>query len=326
MTAPEQQDEQETFTASHTYPQEATGDHLVRVVSPAGVFAEFIGTPGASLAIRMPKGQPHIPLNDKGRLQAWVEYEDPDMDARQVTARAEWKSSNPSVATVGTGTGGIKGVVTGRKKGKTVISAMFGGLRAKRTVQVREAAPDSLSVESVTGETTVRKGAELPLRSTVTFTDGDTEAVTDDTDWSTEDESVAVVSNSGRVTGKSAGTATITGRYTPEGGDELMAKLKVTVEAEFDQSGSEEEETPELPTPEEPEDEPGDEDGNPEIPENNNGGPTDEQGNGANDGSGDADQGNGSDGSESDSEQGGGAAEDPTQGGAPADGGVQPQQ
>lgn len=236
------------YTAQHTYGDDAQGDHLVRVVSPVGVFAEFIGTPGAELVILTPPHQSHVPPNGKLNLQAWIKFPDPDHPPQQVTAQAEWASSNKQIISVGnhTGVGGQgaattpgatapdKGVITGRRAGRSRISVVFGGLKVSKVVECREADAQSLSIEPANGKRQIRKGEKLPLRSTATFTDGRTQAVTNKTKWSSEDPKVASVSPTGEVTGVGGGTAVITGKYESKEGQQTMAKLKVTVEAELD--------------------------------------------------------------------------------------------
>lgn len=323
------------YTAEHTYGDDIEGDHLVRVVSPVGVFAEFIGTPGAELLILTPPHQSHVPPNGKLNLQAWIKFPDPDHDPQQVTAQAEWASNNKQAVTVGnhTGVGGQgvastpgatapdKGTITGRKAGKARITAVFGGLKATREIECREPDAQSLSVESPSGKKTIRKGEKLPLRSTVTLTDGRTQAVTNKTKWSTSDPKVATVSNNGEVTGVNGGTAEITGTYANKEGKPTMTTLKVTVEAELNENGEKTDESAEDQTSGQEENKPGE-------GESNDSTSSDDSSNSSESGAANGDStfpSNGG-GVQDDSSQGG-ATEAPAQGGAQdaSQGGVQPQ-
>lgn len=125
-----------------------------------------------------------------------------------------WVSGDPSIATVGG-----DGTVTGKKAGTVTITAT--GKDNKQdtsSVTVTEAA--GISISSST--TSVAVGATTALTATVTPS-GNT--VT----WLTSDESIAAISSNGTsctVTGKKAGTATITAKEAKEG---KTATLKITV-------------------------------------------------------------------------------------------------
>lgn len=240
------------YSVEHEYHEDVHGDHLVRVVSPVGVFAEFIGTPGAELIITTPPGHADVPPKGKLPLQAHVKYPDPDHPPQQVTAQADWKSSHREVGSIGNAPGignqGIaqapgsseptKGVVTGRKKGTTKITATFGGLIASKTITVKDPGASALTIDTPSGHPEVKQGQKLPLRATVTLDGGKAQAVTNKTRWVSSDPAVATVSPTGEVTGMKGGTAVITGTYQDQEGKQVMAKLKVTVEAELDGKGA----------------------------------------------------------------------------------------
>lgn len=234
----EEDEQQLVYTADHTYDGDASGDHMVRVITPVGVFAEFVGTPGAELVILTPPGKESVAPDDEVRLQAHIKYQDSDMDPRQVTRRAEWRSSSEDVATVGTKTGESKGVLRGRSKGNTTVVATFGGLKASKKLRVADSTEArNLKVTPASGESTVEEGGELPLRSQVSDSDGQTHAVTGKTRFSSSDKEIATVSNDGTVKGVKAGTATITGKYKSEEGKTLATELEVTVKAKLNGEG-----------------------------------------------------------------------------------------
>lgn len=103
-------------------------------------------------------------------------------------SQAKWSSSKKSVATVS-----VKGKVTAKKKGAATITAKIG--KKKYTCKVTVESP-ALSKKSVT----INAG-----KSTTIKLNGTKQKVT----WKTSNSKVATVKN-GKITGKSAGTATIT--------------------------------------------------------------------------------------------------------------------
>ena len=130
-------------------------------------------------------------------------------NGQDVSSTFTWTSSNTSVATVGS-----NGVVTGAGKGTATITAKYGETTLTGTVTVTPA----YTYELVLNRTSMSmaKGATGTIVATYkTYADGVLESSTDVTSsasWSSSSTSVATVSG-GTVTGKGAGTATITATY-----------------------------------------------------------------------------------------------------------------
>ena len=130
-----------------------------------------------------------------------------------------WTSSTPSVATV------KDGIVTGVSVGEATIFAISedGGFSASCKYTVIES--EDVSVESVSLDKTeakVKKGSWIQLTATVLPEDATNKAVK----WESGDETIATVTEEGKVAGVKKGTATIT--VTTEDG-EKTAECKVTV-------------------------------------------------------------------------------------------------
>lgn len=121
------------------------------------------------------------------------------------TEKAKWKSSNPSVVTVNS-----NGTLRGKKIGKATITATINGykLSCKVNVYTHMLNRSSLTLEAGTSQ-----------RLTVT---GGSGKVT----WKSSNPKIASVSSKGVVTGKSAGTATIT---ATKNGFKLNCKVNVRV-------------------------------------------------------------------------------------------------
>ena len=130
-------------------------------------------------------------------------------NGQDVSSTFTWTSSNTSVATVGS-----NGVVTGVGKGTATITAKYGETTLTGTVTVTPA----YTYELVLNRTSMSmaKGATGTIVATYkTYADGVLESstnVTSTTTWSSGNTSVATVS-AGTVTGKGAGTTTITATY-----------------------------------------------------------------------------------------------------------------
>ena len=130
-------------------------------------------------------------------------------NGQDVSSTFTWTSSNTSVATVSS-----NGVVTGVGKGTATITAKYGETTLTGTVTVTPA----YTYELVLNRTSMSmaKGATGTIVATYkTYADGVLESstnVTSSATWSSSSTSVATVSG-GTVTGKGAGTATITATY-----------------------------------------------------------------------------------------------------------------
>lgn len=122
--------------------------------------------------------------------------------------KVTWKSSNPSIASVSS-----SGKVTAKKPGKVKIKATANKKTATCTITVTKPAI-KLNKTSLT----LKKGSTAALKATV---NGTSKKVT----WSSSNKSIATVSGSGRVTGKKAGTVTITAKAN---GVSAKCKVKVT--------------------------------------------------------------------------------------------------
>ena len=128
-----------------------------------------------------------------------------------------WSTSNAAVATV------TNGVVTAMKVGVATITAKAGDKTATCSITV-EATPvasvtlDKTSVNLSTGQT-------VTLVATINPSDATDKTVT----WSSSNTSIASVSDSGLVSAKSAGTATITAKANNGGNGNFTAHCTVTV-------------------------------------------------------------------------------------------------
>lgn len=125
-----------------------------------------------------------------------------------------WETSNASVATVS------EGVVTAIAEGTAIITARAGGQSATCMVTVPHVYVPVTSIELNKTATTIQVGGSETLIATVLPENASDKTIA----WSSSDEAVAVVSDSGRIVAKAEGTAIITARI-----GEISATCTVTV-------------------------------------------------------------------------------------------------
>ncbi|MCK6077048.1 Ig-like domain-containing protein [Paenibacillus silvae] len=115
---------------------------------------------------------------------------------------AEWSTSNEKVATV------VNGKVTGQSAGTAVITAKLGSQSV--TLDVSVEVVKRVDVDKKQVNLLLNKSEVVKL--TATYPDGTTKDVTDLAEWTSSNEKVADVLK-GNITGYSAGSAVITGKY-----------------------------------------------------------------------------------------------------------------
>ena len=164
-----------------------------------------------SVATKVKLNKTSVTLN-KGKTQTLKATVSPsDAENKKVT----WKSSNKKVATVDS-----KGKITAKGKGTATITASTSnGKKATCKVTVKVPAT-KITLNKTSASVTVSKTVTLKA----TMNPGDT---TDSVTWKSSNTSVASVSSKGVVTGKKAGTATITATTTSG----KKATCKVTVKS-----------------------------------------------------------------------------------------------
>lgn len=162
--------------------------------------------------VRVDPSRAEITEDDTLRLSVTLFDAVGDQLQRSVT----WKSTAPLVADVGS-----EGLVQAHKQGTALISAHAEGTSDTSTVVV--VAPQEEEVDSVhvrPDSASLRTGSTAQLSATVTDASGDTldRAVT----WSSEDPSVASVSDSGVVTGEASGTTQVEATTGGESGSAVI--------------------------------------------------------------------------------------------------------
>ena len=127
-----------------------------------------------------------------------------DGSTRDISNQVTWNSSNPSFATI-QATGRVHGV----SPGLTTITATLGVQSASVSLNVTNATITSISVAP--SITSIAPGTQLLFAATGSFSDSTTQTITSDVAWTSSDNTVATIGNSGA---KGLAAAIATGSVT----------------------------------------------------------------------------------------------------------------
>lgn len=139
----------------------------------------------------------------KATLTATGTYSDGSTE--DVTTKATWSSSDPTVAN------GSAGMLSANKPGTTTLTAKLDMVSGSAQVTVTNAMVTAVTTAPPSAMLTV--GGTVQLTATATFGDGTMADVTHGATWSSMDSSIAKVSNVGLATGSSAGAIGIVATY-----------------------------------------------------------------------------------------------------------------
>ncbi|WP_342424257.1 Ig-like domain-containing protein [Paenibacillus sp. FSL E2-0178] len=131
-----------------------------------------------------------------------------------VTADADWSSAKTTIATV------KKGLVTGVLKGKTAITASYGGQKVTVNIEVDQITVIEASVTNLA----MKSGDTAKIAVSITYSDGKTKDVTDKAEWKSGSYKIVTVTG-GSVKAVAYGKSYVTAKY---GGKTV--KVPVTVD------------------------------------------------------------------------------------------------
>lgn len=146
---------------------------------------------------------PSVAVDDTIQMKAQFVYPDSDKTVDDVTEKATWSSSSNN-ATVDS-----KGVVTGVKEGTANISVAYKGKTQSTNVTVIGAQTFQITPQT----TDVDLNGTADLKAQIIYADGSSSDVTEDTNWSVDDATIASVDKNGVITGLKLGTTVIKGKY-----------------------------------------------------------------------------------------------------------------
>src|SRR5690242_20266228 len=127
-----------------------------------------------------------------------------DGSTKDVTGTVQWASSDTSVATID-----AAGRATGSAPGVATSTATSGLVKASATLTISSAAANLSSTVITPANPTIPVNTAQQLTATGNYSDGSSADITGLVTWGSNSNSIAVVSTSGLLTGKSAGTTGI---------------------------------------------------------------------------------------------------------------------
>jgi hypothetical protein len=138
-----------------------------------------------------------------------------DGTTEDVTSKATWSSSDPTVANGGAG------MLSANKPGTTTLTAKLDGVSGSAQITVTSANVTAVTTAPPSAMLTV--GGTVSLTATATFGDGTMADVTHGATWSSNDPSIAKVSNAGLATGNAAGSTGIVATYGGKSGTTMVS-------------------------------------------------------------------------------------------------------
>jgi uncharacterized protein YjdB len=126
-----------------------------------------------------------------------------DGSSKDLTASAQWKTSNSNIASV------AGGKVTGVGAGIVMVTATSGKFSASATLQVNSAATNLASIAVSPAASSLPVNTSQQFTATGTYKDGSSRDLTALVSWASSFGSIASIDVSGVATGKSAGSTTI---------------------------------------------------------------------------------------------------------------------
>jgi uncharacterized protein YjdB len=159
-----------------------------------------ISAPALS-SINITPGNPSIAAGTTQQFTAIGTFS--DATTEDLTDQVVWASSTPSVATINQ-----YGVAESGTAGSTQIFASYEGVTASTgTVQVTGASLTGFTISPTTGS--VAKGTTQQFTASGTFSDGTTENLTSQVNWSTSDSTILTINSAGLATGVGTGSASV---------------------------------------------------------------------------------------------------------------------
>jgi hypothetical protein len=193
--------------------------------SAASAVVTVNGSPASSLSLDLPDG----PVAVGTRPRAQVIARTPDGAALDVTALAEWSSSDPTLASISSLV--RPGSIHALRAGSPTIIARFAGLTTGAPLEI---SPEVLTRLTVSVPGNLQVGVPAAATATATLSGGSTQILREDVVWSSDNPSVLGVSNApgarGWLLGFAAGTTTLRSR-TRAGLPSLQGSIPVSVSA-----------------------------------------------------------------------------------------------
>ncbi|HEV2117874.1 MAG TPA: Ig-like domain-containing protein [Terriglobales bacterium] len=142
-----------------------------------------------------------------------------DGSSKDLTASAQWKTSDTNIANV------AGGKVTAVGAGTVMVTATSGKFSATATLQVTSAATNLASIAVAPAASSLPVNTSLQFTATGTYKDGSSRDLTALVNWASSSNATATINPSGLATGMAAGSTTISATL---GGIKGSTSLSVT--------------------------------------------------------------------------------------------------
>ncbi|HJV36322.1 MAG TPA: Ig-like domain-containing protein, partial [Geomonas sp.] len=201
-----------SISASGLASGSAAGTTTIKATSGGVTGSTTLTVSSASLvALELIPLSPSIALGSPQQFAAIGRYS--DNSTQDLTTQATWASSNTAVATISNAAGSFGNVVP-VAPGTTTVSAALGSVSASTQLTVKDSSVTLLSIDVQPAIPSIPVGVQQPFTATGTYSDGTTEDLTAAAVWTTDQPTVAAISNvsgsKGVATTIAQGTATIT--------------------------------------------------------------------------------------------------------------------
>ena len=171
---------------------------------------------------------PSVAVNTRLSFTATAIYS--DNTSQNVTGRATWLSTSPSVASISTA-GGTRGQAVALSAGTTTISASFSGVTGNTLLTVTSATLTTIQITPFAPKLPV--GFTANLVATGIYSDNSTRDLTAQVTWTSSTPAIASVSDAagsrGLLTAVSAGNTTITATYQGVSGTDAIVVSAATL-------------------------------------------------------------------------------------------------
>lgn len=137
-----------------------------------------------------------------------------------ITQNATWQSNNNEIASVN------KGIVSALNQGSTSISASFNEFSASADVSITPAELERLVIDP--SSLSVAAGTEGQLNAIGTYTNGDTETLTEQVSWTSDSEAIATV-DLGLIKGITQGTTQIRATINTSSANSLNSNASIEI-------------------------------------------------------------------------------------------------
>lgn len=198
---------------SHTFDAPGTFPYTCRVHPSMNATVTVVAAAAVLESIAVTPATPSVAVGLSRQFTATGTFDDLSID--ELTATADWASSNTAVATVN-----ATGLATALAVGTTTVSATSGAISGSTLLTVTPA--ELVSIAVTPASPSIPLGLAQQFTAAGTFTDAGIQDMTTITTWASSDLSVASTSATGLATSVGVGATTISATSGAISGDTVL--------------------------------------------------------------------------------------------------------